>query len=259
MDRMVNNKQALPDLSGKRALVTGGSRGIGAAIVRDLLDAGATVVTSSRNPVDDLPAGVHYVQADVGTIEGVDLLARETLAHLGGLDILVNNAGASQAFPGGVATITDDAWQDALNANYLAAARLTNRLLAALTESESGSIVNISSNAAMQAVPALAHYAAAKAALENYSKTLAGELAPKGTRVNVVIPGNVTTPGADEIRQHLADSYGFPVENLTKSIPLGRKGVPRDIAEAVLFFASDRSVWVTGSTLVVDGGEQVTV
>jgi NAD(P)-dependent dehydrogenase (short-subunit alcohol dehydrogenase family) len=257
MDRMVNNKRTLPDLSGKRALVTGGSRGIGAAIVRDLLDAGATVVTSSRNPVDDLPEGVHYVQADVSTTAGVDLLARETLAHLGGLDILVNNAGASKAFPGGVGTITDDGWQDALDANYLAAARLTNRLLTALTDNESGSIVNISSSATMTAIPPLAHYAAAKAALENYSRSLAAELAPKGVRVNVVTPGNVTTPGADEIRQHMADAYGFPVEELTKSIPLGRKGTPRDLAEAVLFFATDRSAWITGSTLVVDGGDQV--
>jgi NAD(P)-dependent dehydrogenase (short-subunit alcohol dehydrogenase family) len=255
MDRMVNNE--LPNLSGKRALVTGGSRGIGAAIVRDLLDAGATVVTTSRNPVADLAEGVHYVQADVSTAEGADLVASAALAHLGGLDILVNNAGASKAFPGGIATIPDEEWQDALDANYLTAVRLTSRLLPALSEHGSGAIVNISSAVTLGSTPPLAHYAGAKAALETYSRALAAELAPKGVRVNVVIPGNVTTPGADEIRQNIADAYGFPVENMTKSIPLSRKGAPRDISEAVLFFVSDRSAWVTGSQLVVDGGDQI--
>ncbi|HEV7974523.1 SDR family oxidoreductase [Amycolatopsis sp.] len=252
---MVNNE--FPNLSGKRALVTGGSRGIGAAIVRDLLDAGATVVTSSRNPVADLPEGVHYVQADVSTAEGAEILARETLAHLGGLDILVNNAGGATAFPGGIATIPDEHWQAALDSNFLSVVRLTARLLPALAESGSSSVVNIASSATLSSMPPLAHYAAAKTAVEYYSRALAAELAPKGVRVNIVTPGIVTTPGGDVARQHIADSLGFPVENMTKGIPLGRNGIPRDIAEAVLFFASDRSVWVTGSQLVVDGGEQL--
>jgi NAD(P)-dependent dehydrogenase (short-subunit alcohol dehydrogenase family) len=259
MDCMVKNKQVLPDLSGKRALVTGGSRGIGAAIVRDLLAAGATVVTSSRNPVDDLPGNVHHVQADASTTDGATFLARETLAHLGGLDILINNAGAGKAFPGGVATIPDDQWQDALDANYLSAVRLTSHLLAALTESDSATIVNISSSSTLGAMPAIAHYAAAKSALETYSRALAAELAPKGVRVNVVIPGIVTTPGGDEARRHIADTLGFPVEIMSKGIPLGRKGAPQDISEAVLFFASSRSAWITGSQLVADGGEQLAV
>jgi NAD(P)-dependent dehydrogenase (short-subunit alcohol dehydrogenase family) len=254
---MVKNEQDLPDLTGRRALVTGGSRGIGAAIVRDLLAAGATVVTSSRNPVDDLPGNIHYVQADVSTAAGTSLLARAALAHLGGLDILINNAGSGEAFPGGVATIPDDQWQGALDSNFLSAVRLTSHLLEALARSDSAAIVNISSSSALGAMPPMAHYAAAKSALESYSKALAVELAPKGIRVNVVIPGIVTSPGGDEVRRHIADTLGFPVENMTKGIPLGRKGTPQDISEAVLFFASSRSAWITGSQLVADGGEQL--
>jgi NAD(P)-dependent dehydrogenase (short-subunit alcohol dehydrogenase family) len=239
-------------------IVTGGSRGIGAAIARDLSAAGATVVTSSRSPAEDLPGAVHHVRADVRTADGAAHLARAALDHLGGLDILVNNAGAGRAFPGGVATIPDEEWQDALEANYLSAVRLTSHLLPALIASEEGSIVNISSSATLGPMPPLAHYAAAKSALESYSTALAAELAPQGVRVNVVVPGIVTTPGGDEVRRHIADTLGVPVETLASGIPLGRKGAPRDISEAVLFFASARSAWVTGSRLVADGGERLT-
>jgi NAD(P)-dependent dehydrogenase (short-subunit alcohol dehydrogenase family) len=249
---MVNNS-----LHGKRALVTGGTRGIGAAIVAKLLAGGATVVTTSRTPVDNLPAGVHYVQADVSTPEGVDQLAAETLKHFDGkLDILVNNAAASLAFPKGAASIPDQEWRSALDLNYLNTVRVTDRFLPALIDG-GGAIVNISSAVTLAVVPALAHYAGAKAALEKYSQTLAAELAPQGVRVNVVIPGNVTTPGADKIRQDLADAAGIPVEAITAGTPLGRKGIPADIAEAVGFLVSDQAEWITGSQLLVDGGASV--
>jgi NAD(P)-dependent dehydrogenase (short-subunit alcohol dehydrogenase family) len=254
MDRMVKKNEPRPDLSGKRALVTGGSRGIGASIVEELLTAGAKVVTTSRNPVKDLPDGAHYVQSDLGAVAGADLLAQETLAHLGGLDILVNNAASGKVFPGGITTFGDADWQSALDTTFLSAVHVTSRLLPALTDSDAGTIVNISSGVTHRPIPPLAHYAAAKAALEAYSKALAVELAPKGVRVNVVTPGDVATPGADLIRQTIADAYGFPVENLTNNVPLGRVGVPQDIAEAVLFLVSARAAWVTGSELVVDGG-----
>ncbi|MGP4021297.1 SDR family oxidoreductase [Saccharopolyspora sp. 5N708] len=130
-------------------------------------------------------------------------------------------------------------------------------LLPSLIKAPDAAIVNISSGVTLGVSPPLAHYAAAKAALEAYSKALAAELAPKDVRVNVVIPGNVTTPGADLIRQTMADAYGFPVETIAQSIPLGRNGVPSDIAEAVLFLVSPRASWITGSQLVVDGGQQI--
>ncbi|GAA0934118.1 SDR family oxidoreductase [Kribbella koreensis] len=244
-------------LQGKTALVTGGTRGIGAAIVAKLLAGGATVVTTSRTPVDNLPAGVHYVQADLGTPEGATQLAEQTLEHFGGkLDILVNNAASGQAHPQGAASIPDDEWRSALDTSYLSAVRVTSRLLASLLESR-GAIVNISSAVTLEVVPALAHYAAAKAALEKYSQTLAAELAPQGVRLNVVIPGNVLTPGADKIRQDIADAAGIPLEAMTAGTPLGRAGIPTDIAEAVGFLVSDQAEWITGSQLLVDGGASV--
>ncbi|MEV8377048.1 oxidoreductase [Kribbella sp. NPDC056861] len=244
-------------LQGKNALVTGGTRGIGAGIVAELLAAGATVATTSRTPVDNLPAGVHYIQADLGTPEGAAHLGAETLKHFDGkLDILVNNVAASQAYPGGIATIPDEEWLTALNASYLSTVWVTQRLLAGLIEAK-GAIVNISSTVTLDAVPPLAHYAAAKAALERYSLTLAAELAPKGVRLNVVIPGNVTTPGGNKVRQEMADGFGVPVEAFTDGTPLGRVGIPVDIAAAVAFLVSDQAEWITGSKLLIDGGASV--
>ncbi|HEY0690875.1 MAG TPA: oxidoreductase [Kribbella sp.] len=256
---MVNNSSGRqPQLLGKRALVTGGTRGIGAAIVAELLAGGASVVTTSRTPVADLPDGVHYIQADVSTPDGARRLAEETLEHFdGGLDILVNNAAAGRAYIAGAASIPEGEWQSALDSCYLGIVRLTSRLLPALTHSSGAAIVNISSAVTLAAVPALAHYAAAKAALETYSKALAAELAPQGVRLNVVIPGDVATPGADKIRQDIADSLGIPVEAMTANTPLGRVGIPTDIAEAVGFLVSDQSQWITGSQLLVDGGASV--
>ncbi|NEA35412.1 oxidoreductase [Streptomyces sp. SID13031] len=244
-------------LQGKTALVTGGTRGIGAAIVAKLLAAGATVVTTSRTPVDNLPAGVHYVQADLGTPEGATVAAEETLTHFDGkLDILVNNVASGQAYPAGTATIPDEAWQSSLNTSFLSSVWVTQRLLANLVTAK-GAIVNISSAVTLDVVPPLAHYAAAKAALERYSLTLAAELAPQGVRLNVVIPGNVATPGGDKVRQDLADGFGIPVEAMTAGTPLGRAGIPTDIAEAVGFLVSDQAEWITGSQLLVDGGAAV--
>lgn len=243
------------DLSGKRAVVTGGTRGIGAAIVRELLDAGAKVVGSARTPVDDFARDATFVKGDVGTLDGARELATRATEILGGVDILVNNAGAARAHPGGALRVEDEEWVDALNANYLSAVRLSAALLPGMIARKGGVIINVSSVASLISTPPLAHYGAAKAALNAYSKSLASEVAPHGVRVNVVVPGNVTTPGADRIRVDLATAFGIEASALVANIPLGRVGAPTDIAAMVGFLASDRAAWITGASFVLDGGE----
>jgi NAD(P)-dependent dehydrogenase (short-subunit alcohol dehydrogenase family) len=238
------------ELVNRRALVTGGTRGIGAAIAQRLLDAGAKVVVTARSRGEALPAGAVFVAGDVASAAGVKAIAAGTLDALGGLDILVNNAGGASGFPQGAASIPDEAWQAAFALNLFAAIRLTNALLPALRESKAGAIVNISSGAATVSVGPIAHYSAAKAALNSYSRTLAIDLAPSKIRVNVVSPGPVTTPGSREF----SDALGAPPDFFAKDIPLGRYGAPDDIAEVVALLASDRGKWMTGGIIDVDGG-----
>ena len=248
----------LPDeFSGRRALVAGGSRGIGAAIARRLLDGGAHVVTGARSATDDTPKGSTFIAGDLRSESGAKRLAERALEALGGLDIVVNAAGASRVYMGGPATIPDHEWQDSIDINFLSAVRVINASLPALQASGAGAaIVNISTGAqpSTPRLPML-HYAAAKAALATYSKGLATALAPAGIRVNVVTPGMVETPGGTEIMQTIADAMRAPLAALAGNIPLGRFGDPRDIAEAVAFLASSRGQWITGIELEVNGGQ----
>jgi NAD(P)-dependent dehydrogenase (short-subunit alcohol dehydrogenase family) len=248
------------ELKGKRALVTGGSRGIGGAIVRRLLSAGARVVAVARNPVADFPADAAWIQGDVSSVEGVHAIVQQMSAILDCVDILVNNAASGRIYPGGWLTIPDSGRQDNFSANFLSAVRLTAALLRGMLERKSGTIVNISSTAALTPPSgALIYYSSAKAAMNAWSKTLATEVAPQGVRVNTVTPGNVVTPGADVVRADLAKTFGISTEAMTAAIPLGRMGVPEDIAEMVGFLVSDRAAWITGSKFIVDGGQNPTV
>ena len=248
---MSNKLDLSKELAGRRALVTGGTRGIGAAIAQRLLDAGAKVVVVARTRNDDTPAEAIFVSGDVTTSEGVDAIATEALAALGGLDILVNNAGGGHAFLGGSWTIPDEEWHDNFALNLFAAIRLTNAVLPALRASKAAAAVNISSAAATMPFGPFAHYGAAKAALEYYSRTLAMELAPSGIRVNVVSPGVISTPGSAEFA---ATTPGFSSDVWIQNIPLGRVGATEDIAEVVALLASDRGKFITGANYRVDGG-----
>ncbi len=242
------------ELAGRRALVSGGTRGMGAAIAQRLLDAGAKVVVTGRSRGDSIPEGAIFVAGDVSESKGVKEIATKAIEALGGLDILVNNAGGAKPFAEGAAAIPDEEWHAAFDLNLFAAVRLTNALLPALRESKFASIVNISSNASQMPFGPFAHYCAAKAALDMYSRTLALDLGPKGIRVNVVSPGPVVTPGGEEARKVFSDATGAPPDVFAQAVPLGRLGSPEDIAEVVSLLASDRGKWMTGANILVDGG-----
>lgn len=242
------------EFAGRRALVTGGSRGIGAAIAEHLLAGGATVVTTARKKNDETPSRSTFIPGDISTADGARQVVNSALETLGGLDILVNNAGGTRVYAGGIATIPDEEWLDSLNINLLSAVRVTNAALAALKQSDNAAVVNISSGAAFTAGPAALHYGAAKAALNTYSKGLAQELSPQQVRVNAVIPGSVDTVEGTAVLKDLADAMGAPLDAVAATIPLGRRGLPQDIAEMVAFLVSDRAQWISGATFMVDGG-----
>ncbi|WP_280420005.1 oxidoreductase [Nocardia carnea] len=250
----VGNTSATAELTGKRALVTGGSRGIGAAVVRRFLDAGAEVLATARSATNAVPDGATFVAADVRTMDGARALAAAVQETFGGVDIVVHNAGGARPHRGS-SDIPDAEWRDALELNLLAAVRLDALLTPGMRDRGSGAIVHISSAAVPAPVAQFLHYTAAKAALENYSLGLATELAPFGVRVNTVSPGRTATPGGATTRAQWADLDPAAARIDSPAVPLGREGRPADIAHAVLFLVSDNASWLTGGSLVVDGGE----
>jgi NAD(P)-dependent dehydrogenase (short-subunit alcohol dehydrogenase family) len=187
-------------LVGKRALVSGGTRGIGAAVAALLAERGARVIVSARSePLgeSDRDPAISFVGADVATASGAGRIAAAVLGTFGGIDIVVHVVGASFAAPGGVLALTDDDWALALETNLLSAVRLDRLLLPSMVQQRSGSIVHVSSLQWKRPHPSSPAYGPAKAALTSYSKVLATEFAPAGIRVNVVTPGFIATSGAE--------------------------------------------------------------
>lgn len=250
------------EFAGKRALATGGTKGIGEAIARRLAAGGAAVATTARSMPQEGQAGELFVQADIGTPEGVDKVIRDVLDRLGGLDIVVNNVGGSSAPSGGVLALSDEDWLHTINTNLLAAVRIDRAFLPGMLQQESGVIVHISSiQRRLPLFEATLAYAAAKAALTTYSKGVSKEVGPKGVRVNTVAPGFIETNAAHRLVVKLAEKAGTDEDAARQGlmdslggIPIGRPGRPEEVAELVAFLVSDRAAAIHGSEYVIDGG-----
>jgi NAD(P)-dependent dehydrogenase (short-subunit alcohol dehydrogenase family) len=249
-------------LKDRRALVTGGTKGIGRAIVEVLHEAGTKVVTTARSPDDTLPPGVHFLPADVSTAAGAEAVAGAATQLLGGVDILIHVVGGSIAPGGGFAVLDDEEWSKALDQNLMAAVRLDRALLPAMIERGAGVVIHVTSiQRALPLPESTTAYAAAKAALSTYSKSLSKEVTPKGVRVVRVSPGWVETEAAVALAERLAEEAGTDYEggkaiimNALGGIPLGRPARPREVADLIAFLVSDRAGAISGTEYVIDGG-----
>ena len=255
------------DLATQRALVTGGTKGIGAAVVETLRDAGVQVVTTARSIPTQRVEGVRYIAADLSTPEGANTVAQSILQQLGGIDILVNVVGGSMAPGGGFAALDDVQWSKELNQNLMPAVRLDRVLLPSMIAQHSGVIIHVTSIQRVLPLPeSTIAYAAAKAALSTYSKALSKEVTPQGVRVMRVSPGWVETDAAVALAERLAAQAGTDYEGgkqiIMKSlggIPLGRPAKPKEVAELIAFLVSPRAASITGTEYVIDGGTVPTV
>ncbi|GAB1379019.1 3-oxoacyl-[acyl-carrier-protein] reductase [Pararhodobacter sp.] len=239
------------DLSGKRALVTGASGGIGAAIARALHGAGATVGLSGTReaPLQELAAELgeraFVLPCNLGDSAAVEALPKQAIEAMGGLDILVNNAGITrdQIFM----RMSDEDWASVIDVNLTATMRLCRAVMRPMMKARWGRIVNISSIVGATGNAGQVNYAASKAGMIGLTKSIAAEVASRGITANAVAPGFIATPMTDKLNDEQK-------AKINGQIPAGRMGTPEEIAAAVLYLASPEAAYVTGTTIHVNGG-----